>query len=150
MTTSTAVIYQDRKTGKRVRLVGSQGGKEEFVLVKGQDNIPYHALLANLIPCDGSGTPDYRAAVVKEDEAADEAIPAPVIDLVETRLNVNTATAEDLAKKVPGLGYRTAKRIKEIQLSLPGEVFRTLDQLKAASSRMNWDAIIEQNLMFVG
>jgi hypothetical protein len=144
-----ATIYQDRKTGKRVRLVGSQGGKEEFVLVKGQDNVPYHALLSNLIPCDNIGTPDYRAVITREEEA-DEAIPAPIIDLVETRLNINAATAEEIAKRIPGLGYRTAKRIKDLQLSLPGEVFRTLDQVKAASSRPNWDAIMEQNVMFIG
>jgi hypothetical protein len=29
-------------------------------------------------------------------------------------------------------------------------VFRNLDQLKAASTRVNWDAIIEENVLFVG
>ncbi len=149
MSTTATQIFQDRKTGKRVRLVGSQGGKEEYVLVRGQDGVPYHALLSQLLPCDSVGTPDFRAVVTRAEEA-EEAIPAPVIDLIETRVNVNTATAEDLAKRIPGLGYRTAKRIKELQLSLPGEMFRTLDQLKASSSRVNWEAIFEENVMFIG
>ncbi len=149
MSTTATQIFQDKKTGKRVRLVGSMGGKEEFVLVRGQDGTPYHALLSQLLPCDSVGTPDYSAAYVREEEA-EELIPAPIIDLVETRLNINAATAEEIAKRIPGLGYRTAKRIKDLQLSLPGEVFRTLDQVKAASSRPNWDAIMEQNVMFIG
>ena len=143
------MLYQDRKTGKRVKRVGGDGGKEEFVLVRGQDNVPYYALLSNLIPCDAAGTPDFKAVLTREEEP-DEAIPTPVIDLAETRVNVNTATAEEIAKRIPGIGYRTAKRIKDLQLSLPGEVFRTLEQVKSSSTRPNWEAILEQNVMFVG
>lgn len=144
-------IFQDKRTGKRVRRLGGEGGKEEFVLVKGSDGVPYYALLSNLIPCDEQGTPDYNAAAQRRrEEEENEPIPEPVIDLAETRLNVNTATAEEIAKRIPGLGYRTAKRIKELQLSLPGEVFRTLDQVKASSTRPNWEEIMALNLMFVG
>jgi len=63
---------------------------------------------------------------------------------------VNTASAEDIARRVPGLGYRTAKKIKSLQLSLPGEVFRNLDQLKASSTRVNWDEVFKSNQLFLG
>lgn len=145
----TQAIFQDRRTGKRVKQLGGGGGKEDFVLVKGSDGVPYYASLTQLMPCDDKGTPDFKA-VYEKPEDPEEKIPEPVIDIVETRLNVNTATAEELAKRVPGLGYRTAKKLKSLQLSMPGEVFRNLDQLKAASTRVNWDAIIEENVLFVG
>lgn len=143
------LVFQDRKTGKRVVQVGGGGGKEEFALVKGPDGVPYYASLSQLMPCDEKGTPDFDARYERTEEA-EEAIPAPVIDIVETRLNVNLASAEDLARKVPGLGYRTAKKIKSLQLTLPGEVFRNLDQLRSSSTRVNWDEVFRQNLIFLG
>jgi hypothetical protein len=142
-------IFQDRRTGKRVTKVGGATSSEDITMVRGADGIVYYASLAQLMPCDDKGTPDFKA-VYEKPEDPEEKIPEPLIDIVETRLNVNTATAEDLAKRVPGLGYRTAKKLKSLQLSMPGEVFRNLDQLKAASTRVNWDAIIEENVLFVG
>jgi hypothetical protein len=146
---STQVIFQDRKTGKRVLQVGGGGGKEDFVMVKGPDGVPYYASLSQLMPCDATGNPDFDARYERQEEP-DEAIPAPIIDIVETRLNVNTATAEEIARRVPGLGYRTAKKLKGLQLALPGEVFRNLDQLKASSTRVNWDEIFKSNQLFLG
>lgn len=144
------MIFQDRKTGKRVIQVGGAStGKEEFTMVRGSDGIVYYASMAQLMPCDSQGTPDFDARYEKEEEP-DEVIPAPIIDIIETRLNVNTATAEEIARRVPGLGYRTAKKLKGLQLSLPGEVFRNLDQLKAASTRVNWDEIFKSNQLFLG
>lgn len=145
-----AAVYQDRKTGKRVRRVGAEGGKEEFVLVKGQDNVPYYSLLSNLIPCDEKGTPDFSStAAGPAGEEVDEPIPDPIIDIAETRLNINTATAEEIAKRVPGVGYRVAKTIKANQLSQPGEVYRTLDQLRSASTRVNWDTVFSSNTIYL-
>ncbi|MGB7564187.1 MAG: helix-hairpin-helix domain-containing protein [Prochlorococcaceae cyanobacterium] len=145
----SGVLYQHRKTGKRVRLIGSHGGKEEFVLVKGNEGPPFHALLSQLIPCDDSGRPDFDAVHVSPDEP-EETIPQPLIDLPETRININTVSAEELAKRVPGIGYRVAKRIKQLQLSQPGEVFRSLEQVEAASARVNWEEIMRANLIYIG
>ncbi len=143
------VFWQDRKTGRRVIQVGGGGGREDFTLVKGPDGVPYYASLAQLMPCDDKGTPDFDARYEKPEDP-EEAIPAPVIDIIETRLNINTATAEEIARRVPGLGYRTAKKLKSLQLTLPGEVFRNLDQLKVSSTRVNWDEIFRQNQIFLG
>lgn len=147
---SVSVLYQDKRTGKRVRRIGGGSNKEDFVMVKGNDNVPYYASLENLLPCDEStGTPDFDHQFVKADDP-EEAIPEPVIALVETRLNVNTATAEEIAKRCTGIGYRVAKKIKELQLSQPGELYRNLDQIKAASTRVNWDEVLRSNQLFIG
>ena len=44
----------------------------------------------------------------------------PVEDL---RLNLNMAPAEQIAKRLPGVGYATAKKIVELRMSLSGERF---------------------------
>lgn len=144
-----STMYLDSRTGKLVRQVGGGGNSEEFVMVMGNDKVPYHVQLAKLVPCDASGTPNYDMVQAKAEEP-DELPPAPVVDLIDTRLNINTATAEEIHKRVPGIGYRTAKKMKDIQMSLPGEVFNNLEQVKAASNRLNWDSIFRQNLLFIG
>jgi hypothetical protein len=142
-------VYQDSRTGKRVRRVGAAATKEGFVLVKGNDSPAYYASLSRLLPIDEAGTPDYDAKPI-EPEVPEEVMPEPVVDIVETRLNMNTATAEQIAKKIPGITYPTAKSIVALRLTLPGEVFRTLDQMKSASSRVAWDKVLRENLMFLG
>lgn len=145
-----SVLYQDRKTGKRVRRVGGGSVKEEFCLVKGNDGQPYWASLEQLLPCDETtGAVDFDHTYVKADDP-EEVIPEPVVPLVETRLNINVATAEEIAKRVPGIGYRVAKKIKELQLSQPGELYRNLEQIKGASTRVNWDEVLRANQLFIG
>jgi hypothetical protein len=145
-----SAVYQDKKTGKRVVQVGgATGGKEDFCLVKGSDGVVFYASMAQLMPCDDKGNPDFDARYERPEDP-EEKIPEPVIPLTETRLNINTATAEEIARRVPGVGYRTAKALKGLQLTLPGEVFRNLEQIKSASSRVNWDEVIRQNLIFLG
>lgn len=143
----TPRLYQDSKTGKRLRLVGADSEKEDFVLVQSNDGPPFYISRAKLVPCAEDGTPDFSYRYEGPEEAEEEA-PEPLISLVETRLNVNTATAAQLSK-IPGIGYRVAKQIKSNQSAQPGEMFRSLDQVKAASSRVNWDAVFSQNLIFL-
>ena len=143
-------LFQDRKTGKRVRAIGGLAADDNQVMVQGNDGPPYYASLTNLLPCDAQGNPDYDNPAASQAGLEDEPIPEPRVDLTETRLNVNTATAEVLAKTVPGIGYRVAKRVKELQLTLPNEVFTTLDQLKGASPHVKWEEVFRLNKMFVG
>lgn len=142
-------MYLDSRTGKLVRQVGGGGNAEEFVMVMGNDKAPYHVLLSKLVPCDASGVPNYDLVYQKPPEA-DETPPPPVVDVIDNRLNINTATAEEIHKRVPGIGYRTAKKIKEVQSTLPGEVFRNLEQIKVASARLNWESVFRQNLLYIG
>ncbi len=119
-------------------------------MVRGNEGAPYHVSTRNLMPVDSQGKPDYDAPEIGLPDDLQETPPPPTVPLAENRLNVNTATAEQLIASCKGLPYRTAKRIKANQLTQPGEVYRTLDQLREASTRVNWDEIFRQNTIFVG
>ncbi len=53
-----------------------------------------------------------------------------------------------IAKRLPGVGYTTAKRIVELKLSLSGERFSNLKQLENIP-RVNWDQLIEDDMIFI-
>ena len=72
----------------------------------------------------------------------------PVVPIEDRRLNMNTATAEIIAKRLPGVGYTTAKRIIELRMSLSGERFNNLKQLENIP-RVNWEQLIEDDLIFI-
>ena len=67
---------------------------------------------------------------------------------VDTRVNINTASARQLADALPGVGLKTAREIKDLQSSMLGEKFIKLDQLKAIK-RIDWDELIKDNLIRV-
>lgn len=67
---------------------------------------------------------------------------------IDTRININTASARQIADHLPGVGLKTARDIKDLQTSMPGEKFVRLDQLKAIK-RVDWDEIIKENLIRV-
>ena len=60
----------------------------------------------------------------------EEKAPNRVVPLEDRRLNLNTATAEVIQKRLPGVGYATAKKIVELRMSLSGERFNNLKQLE--------------------
>ena len=68
--------------------------------------------------------------------------------LLKTRLNLNTAPAEQIAKRLPGVGFATAKKIVELRMSLSGERFANLKQLENIP-RVNWEQLIEEDLIFI-
>ena len=75
-------------------------------------------------------------------------MPETVVPQEDTRLNLNTASAEIIAKRLPGVGYTTAKRIVELKMSLSGERFSNLKQLENIP-RVNWDQLIADDLIFI-
>ena len=74
--------------------------------------------------------------------------PTTVVPIEDARLNLNTAPAEQIAKRLPGVGYATAKRIVELRMSLSGERFANLSQLENIP-RVNWEQLIEEDLIFI-
>lgn len=142
-------VFQDRKTGKRVKVVGGLCSKEEFVLVSNGTEPPFYCHMDQLIPCDDKGTPDLEAPPRQRIEPPEEKAPEPLIPFVETRLNLNMATPEDIHRRIPGVGYRIAKRIVDARLALPGERFTTLEQVTSVASRVDWDTVLKQNLVYV-
>ena len=81
-------------------------------------------------------------------QVPEELPPPTVVPLEDTRLNLNTATAEVIQKRLPGVGYATAKKIVEMRMSLSGERFANLGQLENIP-RVNWEQLIKEDLIFI-
>ena len=64
------------------------------------------------------------------------------------RININNASARQIADALPGVGLKTARDIKDLQTSCSGERFQKLEQLKAIK-RVDWDEIFKENLVRV-
>ncbi len=140
-------LYQNTKNGQIVEFI-SYHDKDWAMIKNAAGQVDYLAL-SDLISYEpGKGrTGDVPKPVVSdkdkdEDKLPDTAIPA------DTRVNLNVATAEGIAKAVKGIGYSTAKKIIELRLSLPGERFKTLDQLRKIG-RVDWDEVIAEDLIYI-
>lgn len=139
-------IYQNTRTGQLVELISYHDTDYAMVRSTG-GGIGYVALkeLVSYEPGKGrTGTVPEAVSFKAEDpdKLPDEALP------IETRLNVNTATAEMIAQRIKGVGYSTAKKIIELRNALPGERFKNLDQLRRVG-RVDWDQVIADDLIFV-
>ena len=113
-------LMQDQKTGKLVEFIGTHD-KEYAMIRDGAGNVSY-VTLEQLIPYSPrkreakTKVAAPQLAVEKEEE-----LPKTVVPAEDARLNMNTASAEMIAKRLPGVGYTTAKRIVELRMSLSGE-----------------------------
>ena len=67
---------------------------------------------------------------------------------LDRRLNINTASARQIADSLPGVGLKTARDIKDLQTTRTGERYTKLEQLKGIK-RIDWDAIFKENLVRV-
>ena len=138
-------LFQDHRTGKLVEFVSKHD--KEFAMVKDAAGNVTFMTLEQLVPYEkGKG----RLAKIKapELEVPEEPIPQSVVPIEDTRLNLNTAPAEQIAKRLPGVGFATAKRIVELRMSLSGERFANLKQLENIP-RVNWDQFIEEDIIFI-
>ena len=138
-------LFQDTKTGKLVEFVNKHD--KEYAMVRdATGNVTYLAL-NQLVPYEqGKGRLAKVTAPVLE--VKEEEAPTRVVPLEESRLNLNTATAEFIQKRLPGVGFATAKKIVEMRMSLSGERFANLKQLENIP-RVNWDQLIEEDLIFI-
>jgi len=138
-------LHQDTKTGKLVEVLSVID--KEFAMIKDAAGQTSYVSMDYLVPYD---TKKGRLAKVttraeKEDE---EKIPDAVVPIEDYRLNLNMATPEQIAKRLPGVGYSTAKKIVELRMSLSGEQFSNLKQLENIP-RVNWETIIAEDLIFI-
>ena len=139
-------LFQDSKTGKLVEFI-SKHDKEYAMVRDAGGNITY-VNLDQLVPYDRE---KGRLAKVEAPQIAlepEEEAPASVVPIEDPRLNLNTAPPEQIAKRLPGVGYATAKRIVELRMSLSGERFANLKQLENIP-RVNWEQLIEEDLIFI-
>ena len=138
-------LMQDSKTGKLVEFIGTHD-KEYAMIRDGAGNVSY-VTLEQLIPYSQEKGRLAKVNVPFEIEKEEE-LPKSVVPAEDTRLNLNTATAEMIAKRLPGVGYTTAKRIVELKMSLSGERFSNLKQLENIP-RVNWEQFIEDDIIFI-
>ena len=107
-------LFQDEKTGKLVEFVSRHD--KEFAMVKDSAGNVTFMTLEQLVPYEqGKG----RLAKVKAPELVvpEEEAPPRIVPLEDTRLNLNAAPAEQIAKRLPGVGFATAKKIVELRMS---------------------------------
>ena len=138
-------LFQDTKTGKLVEFINKHD--TDYAMVRDASGNVTYLTLEQLVPYDSKKGRLSKVAApvlkVKEEEA-----PERVVPLEETRLNLNTATAEYIQKRLPGVGFATAKKIVEMRMSLSGERFANLKQLENIP-RVNWEQLIEEDLIFI-
>ena len=138
-------LFQDTKTGKLVEFITQHD--KEFAMVKDAAGGVTFMMLDQLVPYDPQKGRMTKIAVV-EKEVPEEQIPETVVPIEDTGLNLNAAPAEQIAKRLPGVGFATAKKIVELRMSLSGERFANLKQLENIP-RVNWDQLIEEDLIFI-
>ena len=138
-------LFQDTKTGKLVEFISKHD--KEYAMVRDAGGAVTYLTLDQLVPYDQE---KGRQAKVKAPilEVPEEKAPDRVVPLEDRRLNLNTATAEVIQKRLPGVGYATAKKIVELRMSLSGERFNNLKQLENIP-RVNWEQLIEEDLIFI-
>tara|TARA_R100001129_G_scaffold47592_1_gene32511 strand:+ start:112 stop:549 length:438 start_codon:yes stop_codon:yes gene_type:complete len=143
---SNGNLFQDRKTGKLVEFVNVHD--KDFAMVKdAAGNISYIDL-EQLVPYDRDKGRLSKIELKSPEVEIEDPVPPSVVPLEDTRLNLNVAPAEIIAKRLPGVGFATAKKIVELRMSLSGERFANLKQLENIP-RVNWDQLIEEDLIFI-
>jgi len=140
-------LVKDTKTGQVVEFISHHD--VDFAMVRRNDGQVYYPQLSQLVffePGAGASTdgpqPQRTAAQEAEESAPVSNIPP------ETRMNLNAVTPLQLVA-LKGIGYATAKKIVELRSSLPGERFKSLDQLRGIE-RVNWDEVFAEDQFFVG
>jgi hypothetical protein len=142
MTTLPAMLYQHKKTGARVKVV-SEWDNGDWFMVEDQDGRLF-TVYKNEIEPDEAATKKVKTLQVKDKAAQEEPRTFPP----DHRLNINGATAQMIADHIKGIGLKTAREIKDLQMSLSGERFNNLEQLRQIK-RVDWDSVFAADLVRV-
>ena len=145
------MLYQHNITGGLVEKI-SQHGEGIFMVVNANDEVDYvheddlipHIDATNeKIRTEERLTAELKATGDKNAKPTNkETFP------LDRRLNINTASARQIADSLPGVGLKTARDIKDLQTTMTGERYTKLEQLKGIK-RIDWDAIFKENLVRV-
>ena len=142
MSTTAAMLYQHKKTGARVKVI-SEWDQGDWFMVEDQDGRLFTVYRTEIEP-DEEATKKVKTLQVKDKAAQEEPRTFPP----DIRLNINGATAQMIADHIKGIGLKTAREIKDLQMSLSGERFTNLEQLKQIK-RVDWDAVFAADLIRV-
>ena len=145
------MLYQHKITGGLVEKI-SQHGEGIFMVVNANDEVDYvheDDLIPHLeatnekIKTEERLTAELKATGDKTAKPTNrETFP------LDRRLNINTASARQIADTLPGVGLKTARDIKDLQTTMTGERYTKLEQLRGIK-RIDWDAIFKENLVRV-
>lgn len=136
------MLYQYTKTGAHVKVI-SELDDGDWFMVEDQDGRLFTVYKTEINP-DDSATKKVKTLQVKDKAAKEEPRSFPP----DHRLNVNGATAQMIADHIKGIGLKTAREIKDLQMSLSGERFSNLEQLKQIK-RVDWDSVFAADLIRV-
>ena len=145
------MLYQYKPTGGLVEVI-SQHGDGIMMCVDAQDEVIY-ADEADLLPqLDATNekirTEERLTAELKAEGASPDKPTARETFPIDVRVNINTASARQIADALPGVGLKTARDIKDLQTTMTGERYTKLEQLRGIK-RIDWDAIFKENLVRV-
>jgi|TARA_A100000172_G_scaffold29395_2_gene17423 DNA uptake protein ComE-like DNA-binding protein len=135
-------LFKHKKTGARVKIISELDNGDCF-MVEDQDSRTFYAYKHEL-ETDPEGTKKVKTLQIKDKASKEEPRDFPP----ETRLNINGATAQMIADHIKGIGLKTAREIKDIQMSLSGEKFANLEQLRQIK-RVDWDSVFAADLIRV-
>ncbi len=145
------MLYQYKPTGGLVEVI-SQHGDGIMMCVDAQDEVIY-ADESDLMPQVDATTEKIRTEERLTAELEAEGVKPPKLTTretfpIDTRVNINTASARQIADALPGVGLKTARDIKDLQTTCSGERFQKLEQLRSIK-RVDWDTIFNENLVRV-
>ena len=145
------MLYQYKPTGGLVEVI-SQHGEGIMMCLDAQDEVIY-ANESDLMPQLDATTEKIKTEErLTAELAADGVKPAKLTTRetfpIDVRVNINTASARQIADSLPGVGLKTARDIKDLQTTCSGERFQKLEQLRSIK-RVDWDTIFEENLVRV-
>lgn len=145
------MLYQYKMTGGLVEVV-SKHGDGILMCLDSQDEVLYieeSELTPHLEATNEKIRTEERLTAALEAEGVKPAKPTTKETFpLDVRININTASARQIADSLPGVGLKTARDIKDLQTSMPGEKFLKLEQLKAIK-RVDWEEIFKENLVRV-
>ena len=145
------MLYQHKITGGLVEKISQHGdgvymvmnANDEVDYVHEDDLIPHLEATNEKIKTEERLTAELQATGDKTAKPTSrETFP------VDRRLNINTASARQIADTLPGVGLKTARDIKDLQTTMTGERYTKLEQLKGIK-RIDWEAIFGENLVRV-
>ena len=138
-------LFKHKKTGARVKIISElkDSNNSDYFMVEDQDSRSFYVYDHELEE-DSAATKKVKTLQIKDKAAKEEPRDFPP----ETRLNINGATAQMIADHIKGNGLKTAREIKDLQMSLSGEKFANLEQLRQIK-RVDWDSVIAADLIRV-
>ena len=145
------MLYQHKITGGLVEKI-SQHGEGIYMVVNANDEVDYvheDDLIPHLDATNEKIKTEERLTAELQSSGDKSAKPTNRETFpLDRRLNINTASARQIADTLPGVGLKTARDIKDLQTTMTGERYTKLEQLRGIK-RIDWDAIFKDNLVRV-